>query len=101
MERSSMGSKAGHLMPIAAILILTNLAAWIWAGFALGAAPEPVAAGAWFSPGHSTIVVIVTLAIALASDGARERLDGLKDAGGLLGTAVSVLFLVVLGLGHL
>jgi high-affinity nickel-transport protein len=134
-----MGSKAGHLMPIAAILVLANLAAWTWAGFALGAAPEAMAAavlaytlglkhavdadhiaaidnttrklmndgrrslagGLWFSLGHSTIVVIVTLAIALASDGARERLDGLKDAGGLLGTAVSVLFLVVIGLGNL
>jgi len=60
-----------------------------------------LASGLWFSLGHSTIVVVVTLAIALASDGARERLDGLKDAGGLLGTAVSVLFLVVIGLGNL
>jgi nickel/cobalt transporter (NiCoT) family protein len=60
-----------------------------------------LAGGLWFSLGHSTIVVIVTLAIALASDGARERLDGLKDAGGLIGTAVSVSFLAVIGLGNL
>jgi len=60
-----------------------------------------LAGGLWFSFGHSTIVVIVTLVIALASDGARARLDGLKDAGALLGTAVSVLFLVVIGLGNL
>ena len=60
-----------------------------------------LAGGLWFSLGHSTIVVVVTLVIALASDGARERLDGLKDVGGLLGTAVSVLFLGVIGLGNL
>lgn len=60
-----------------------------------------LAGGLWFSLGHSTIVVVVTLAIVLASDGARARLDALKDAGGLLGTAVSVLFLGVIGLGNL
>src|SRR5271154_3429052 len=60
-----------------------------------------LAGGLWFSLGHSTVVVLVTLVIALASDGARERLDGLKDAGALIGTAVSVLFLVVIGLGNL
>ena len=134
-----MGSKAGHLLPITIVLVVANVAAWVWAGFGLGAAPEAMAAallaytlglkhavdadhiaaidnttrklmgegrrslagGLWFSLGHSTVVVLVTLAIALASDGARARLDGLKDAGALLGTAVSVLFLVVIGLGNL
>jgi len=134
-----MGSKARHLLPIVIVLVLANVAAWVWAGFGLGAAPEAMAAallaytlglkhavdadhiaaidnatrkmmgegrrslagGLWFSLGHSTVVVIVTLALALVSDGARGRLDGLKDAGALLGTAVSVLFLVVIGLGNL
>ncbi|MDB5360790.1 MAG: transition metal uptake transporter, Ni2+-Co2+ transporter (NiCoT) family [Rhodospirillales bacterium] len=132
-----MGTKL--LLPIGGIILIANLAAWLWAGFGLGAAPEAMAAavlaytlglkhavdadhiaaidnttrklmgegrrslagGLWFSLGHSTIVVLVTLAIALASDGARDWLDGLKDAGALLGTAVSVLFLIVIGLGNL
>ena len=134
-----MGSGAKRLRPIGAILVLANLAAWLWACFGLGAAPEAMAAavlayslglkhavdadhiaaidnttrklmnqgrgalagGMWFSLGHSTVVLMVTLVIALASDGARDRLDGLKDAGALLGTAVSVLFLVVIGTGNL
>ena len=60
-----------------------------------------LASGLWFSLGHSTIVFVVTLAIALLSDGARDRLDGLREVGGLVGTLISVLFLVLMGLGNL
>ena len=39
-----MGSKARHLLPIVIVLVLANVAAWVWAGFGLGAAPEAMAA---------------------------------------------------------
>src|SRR5579862_4822394 len=42
-----------------------------------------LASGLWFSLGHSTIVFVVTLAIALVSDGARDRFGALRETGGI------------------
>lgn len=56
---------------------------------------RPVAVGLFFSLGHSTIVVLLTVLIAIAAV-AVSSFDLLKSIGGLVGTAVSALFLLVI-----
>lgn len=57
---------------------------------------RPVAVGFFFSLGHSTIVVGLTAAIAIAAIFVGKYLPSLKNAGGLIGTSVSALFLYVI-----
>lgn len=54
---------------------------------------RPVAAGFFFSLGHSTIVVLATAAVALAAAGLEGRFGAFKVVGGTIGTLVSVVFL--------
>jgi nickel/cobalt transporter (NiCoT) family protein len=54
---------------------------------------RPVAVGLFFSLGHSTIVVVASAAIALATASLEGRLDSFKLIGGTIGTLVSVVFL--------
>jgi nickel/cobalt transporter (NiCoT) family protein len=56
---------------------------------------RPVGVGLFFSLGHSTIVVVLTILIAVAAV-AVSSFDTLKNIGGLVGTAVSALFLLVI-----
>ncbi|KIM40857.1 hypothetical protein M413DRAFT_19048 [Hebeloma cylindrosporum] len=59
----------------------------------------PVTCGLFFSLGHSTIVVVVTVAIAISSD-IYHRLDGVGEIGGIVGAAVSGTFLFIIGLAN-
>ncbi len=54
---------------------------------------RPVAVGFFFSLGHSTIVVLASAAIALATASLEGRFDSFKLVGGTIGTLVSVVFL--------
>jgi high-affinity nickel-transport protein len=54
---------------------------------------RPVAVGFFFSLGHSTIVVLASAAIAFAAATLQGRFESFRLVGGLIGTAVSVLFL--------
>ncbi|MBB6144413.1 high-affinity nickel-transport protein [Silvibacterium bohemicum] len=54
---------------------------------------RPVAVGLMFSLGHSTIVVIGSIAIASAASVLRHRIDVFREIGGLIGTLVSTAFL--------
>ena len=56
---------------------------------------RPVGVGFFFSLGHSTIVIIMTVFIALAAV-AVQNFDNLKAIGGLIGTTVSSLFLFLI-----
>jgi len=56
---------------------------------------RPVAVGLFFSLGHSTIVVLASAAIALATATLEGRFDAFKVIGGVIGTMVSVVFLFV------
>jgi nickel/cobalt transporter (NiCoT) family protein len=58
---------------------------------------RPVGVGFFFSLGHSTIVVILTVLIALATV-AISNFDALKNIGGLIGTTVSALFLFLIAI---
>lgn len=56
---------------------------------------KPLAVGLFFSLGHSTIVVFLTVLIAIAAV-AVSNFDTLKHIGGVIGTAVSAFFLLVI-----
>ncbi|KAF9485779.1 NicO-domain-containing protein [Pholiota conissans] len=59
----------------------------------------PVTCGLFFSLGHSTIVIVVTVAIAI-STGVYERINGVGEIGGIIGAAVSGSFLFIIGLAN-
>ncbi len=55
---------------------------------------RPVAVGFMFSLGHSTIVVLGSLALAAAALKLQQHVDRFRDIGGVIGTLVSSLFLL-------
>jgi len=57
---------------------------------------KPVAVGFFFSLGHSTIVVALSIAIAFTATAIQKNFPGLQSVGGLIGTSVSALFLFVI-----
>jgi len=59
---------------------------------------RPVAVGFFFSLGHSTIVVALSIAIAIAAAFIQSDIPGFKSAGGLIGTSVSALFLYLIAI---
>jgi len=54
---------------------------------------RPVAVGFFFSLGHSTIVILLTAAIAAGAGVVKAAMPNLQSLGGLIGTSVSALFL--------
>ncbi len=54
-----------------------------------------------FSFGHSTIVVMGSLAIAFAALKLQQRVDQFRSIGGIVGTLVSTFFLLAIGLANL
>lgn len=59
---------------------------------------RPVTVGLYFSLGHSTIVVLLTLAIAVAASAVRDYVPLLRAGGGVVGTAISALFLLAIAI---
>jgi len=64
-----------------------------------GKAPHSV--GLFFSLGHSTIVVLASIAIATAAAAIDGTLDAFRDVGGAVGTVVSAMFLLGIGIANL
>src|SRR5579872_3518697 len=62
---------------------------------------RPVGVGLYFSLGHSTIVVALSIAIAIATTALQDRFDTLKNVGGVIGTLVSALFLFAIALANI
>jgi high-affinity nickel-transport protein len=62
---------------------------------------RPIGVGFFFSLGHSTIVVALTVAIALAATTIQRVLPSLQNVGGLVGTSVSALFLYAIAFVNL
>ncbi|QRV92511.1 high affinity nickel transport protein [Ceratobasidium sp. AG-Ba] len=56
-----------------------------------------VTAGLFFSLGHSTIVVVVIVAIAISTN-VYDKIGGVSDVGGIIGASVSASFLFVVAL---
>jgi high-affinity nickel-transport protein len=61
---------------------------------------RPLGVGFFFSLGHSTIVVLASIAIAATASVFRDELESFKEIGGIIGTSVSSLFLIVIGLAN-
>jgi high-affinity nickel-transport protein len=57
---------------------------------------RPVAVGFFFSLGHSTIVVALTLLIVIGAGTVRDHLPSLQLLGGVVGTSISAGFLFVI-----
>ncbi len=62
---------------------------------------RPVAVGFFFSLGHSTIVVALSIGIAIAATVIKNDIPGLQNVGGLIGTSVSAIFLFVIAIINL
>jgi high-affinity nickel-transport protein len=54
---------------------------------------RPVSVGFWFALGHSTVVILAALAIAVTTTALEAHFDTWKDTGGIIGTLISTLFL--------
>src|SRR5437773_12542972 len=50
---------------------------------------RPVAAGLFFSLGHSTVVVLATIAVAATATAFKDQLENVHALGGVIGTSVS------------
>lgn len=61
----------------------------------------PISVGFFFSLGHSSIVVLASLAIAVAAAAMQDRLEEFHSIGGVIGTAVSATFLLAIGIANL
>jgi nickel/cobalt transporter (NiCoT) family protein len=62
---------------------------------------RPVAVGLFFSLGHSTIVVALSVALAITATALQDRFETFKSVGGMVGTAVSALFLFAIAFANL
>jgi len=65
------------------------------------AADRPLGVGFFFSLGHSTVVLVITAAIAVAAHIVTVELPHLREVGAYIGTAVSGLFLYAIGIINL
>jgi nickel/cobalt transporter (NiCoT) family protein len=57
---------------------------------------RPIAVGFFFALGHSTVVIAAAVIVALTASSLESSYPGLMEAGGVIGTAVSALFLFVI-----
>jgi nickel/cobalt transporter (NiCoT) family protein len=57
---------------------------------------RPLAAGLFFSLGHSTVVVVASIGVAAAASAFRDRLEDFHSIGGVIGTSISAAFLLVI-----
>jgi nickel/cobalt transporter (NiCoT) family protein len=62
---------------------------------------RPVAVGLFFALGHSTVVVLASIAVALTAHTLADRYASLRAVGDLIGTSVSALFLFGIGAANL
>ena len=59
---------------------------------------RPAAGGFFFSLGHSTVVWLGTIAIALATAAFKDKIEAFKAIGGVAGTVVSASFLLAIAI---
>jgi high-affinity nickel-transport protein len=62
---------------------------------------RPVAVGFFFALGHSTVVVVASVAVAMTANALSERLASYREIGGILGTSASALFLFIIAIANL
>jgi nickel/cobalt transporter (NiCoT) family protein len=57
---------------------------------------RPVSVGFWFALGHSAVIILLALAIAVTTTAISTHFDALKGFGDIVGTLVSTLFLFLI-----
>ncbi len=57
---------------------------------------RPLSAGFFFALGHSTVVIIASLLVALSVGALQAKFDWFREVGGIVGTSVSAIFLLVI-----
>ena len=62
---------------------------------------RPVAVGFFFALGHSTVVVLASLAVALTANALSDELASYRAIGGVVGTSASALFLLMIAIANL
>src|SRR3981081_3560608 len=62
---------------------------------------RPVTVGFFFALGHSAVVLLASVAIALAANSLTEQFAAYREAGGVIGTSASALFLFVIATANL
>src|ERR1039458_7939782 len=62
---------------------------------------SPYSVGLFFSLGHSTIVILASIAMAVAAVAMQNTLEAFHNIGGVIGTTLSALFLLVIGVANL
>jgi high-affinity nickel-transport protein len=64
----------------------------------LGDGQRPVSVGFFFSIGHSTIVIITCIIVAVTANAVAQGVENFSEIGSLIGTSVSITFLFLIGL---
>jgi high-affinity nickel-transport protein len=62
---------------------------------------RPVAVGFFFALGHSTVVMVASLAVALTANALTNEFVSYREIGGVVGTLASALFLFVIAIANL
>src|SRR6204780_763773 len=62
---------------------------------------RPVTVGFFFALGHSTVVVVASLAVALTANALSDKLTSYREIGGVIGTSASALFLFIIAIANL
>ena len=62
---------------------------------------RPLYAGFFFALGHSTIVVIASVFVALSVAALQSKFEGFREIGGVIGTSVSAFFLLVISIANI
>jgi high-affinity nickel-transport protein len=62
---------------------------------------RPISVGFFFSLGHSTVVMVLSLIVYMTASAFRNQLDSLKDIGGVIGTSISAFFLIAIALANI
>jgi nickel/cobalt transporter (NiCoT) family protein len=57
---------------------------------------RPLSVGLFFSLGHSTVVILATVGVALAAATFKDQLEEFRAVGGMIGVSVSAAFLLVI-----
>ena len=58
---------------------------------------KPLTVGLFFSLGHSTVVVLASIGIAITAMAFKDRMEEFHPVGGMIGTSVSAAFLLLIG----
>ncbi|KAG0274656.1 hypothetical protein BGZ96_004165 [Linnemannia gamsii] len=57
----------------------------------------PICVGLFFSLGHSTIVIIASVALAVTASAIKDKFAAFGETGGIIGTSISTAFLLLIG----